>query len=140
PEEWARIALAELKMRHTLCGGQYAERRYVTKLHQPLFRTAVTVYENTEVEGMDTQHYNRQMVCHPPGCNRNADSCVTASGLDLASMANCFLRSRHELKALVMVILGTDQSVDGLWVSLHNHRGCRQLRLLKETLSSATVR
>ena len=41
PEEWARIALAELKMRHTLCGGQYAERRYVTKLHQPLFRTAV---------------------------------------------------------------------------------------------------
>ncbi|MGA2693723.1 MAG: hypothetical protein ABSF76_15280, partial [Opitutaceae bacterium] len=40
-EEWARIALAELKMRHTLCGGQYAERRYVTKLHQPLFRTAV---------------------------------------------------------------------------------------------------
>jgi len=35
-------------------------------------------YENTEIDGMDPQHGDRQMVCHPPGCDRNADSCVTA--------------------------------------------------------------
>ena len=29
-------------MRHTLCGGQSTEMRYVTELYQPLFRTAVS--------------------------------------------------------------------------------------------------
>lgn len=50
------------------------------------------------------------------------------SGLDLASMENCFLNSRHELRALVMVILGTAPLPDGIWVSLHGSRGFRRLR------------
>jgi integrative and conjugative element protein (TIGR02256 family) len=50
------------------------------------------------------------------------------SGLDFDSMEQCFLKSRHELKALVMVILGTDPIPNGLWVSLHNGRGCQPLR------------
>ena len=49
------------------------------------------------------------------------------SGLDLASMEKCFRESRHELKALVLVILGTDALPDGLWVSLHSRRGFRRL-------------
>jgi hypothetical protein len=53
PEECAQIALAEPKMRHTLRGGQYAERRYVTELHQPLFRTAV------KTEADETQNNER---------------------------------------------------------------------------------
>lgn len=52
------------------------------------------------------------------------------SNLDLTSMEKCFLGSQHELKALVMVILGTAPVPAGLWVSLHNQRGYRQLKLM----------
>lgn len=50
------------------------------------------------------------------------------SGLDFTSMEKCFLTSRHELKALVMVILGTAYGVDALWVSLHHQKGSRRLK------------
>lgn len=52
------------------------------------------------------------------------------STLDFTSMERCFLGSRHELKALVMVILGTAPTPTGLWVSLHNQRGHRRLKPL----------
>ncbi len=41
------------------------------------------------------------------------------SGTDLASMADLFARSKHELNAFVMVIVGTSRFPDGLHVSLH---------------------
>jgi integrative and conjugative element protein (TIGR02256 family) len=50
------------------------------------------------------------------------------SGLDLDSMEQCYLKSRHELKALVMVILGTEPIPAGLWISLHNKRRCQPLQ------------
>ena len=56
------------------------------------------------------------------------------SGLDFTSMENCFLQSRHELKALIMVILGTASAPDGLWVSLHNRKGSRRLKLTAASL------
>lgn len=49
------------------------------------------------------------------------------SDLDLASMGKCFRESRHELMALIMIILGTDVSQEGLWVSSHDRRGYRRL-------------
>lgn len=49
------------------------------------------------------------------------------SGLDLESMKKCFRESQHELKALVMIIRGTDDSPNGLWVSIHNRRNYRRL-------------
>lgn len=50
------------------------------------------------------------------------------SNLDFTSMEKCFLDSRHELKALVMVILGTAPLPSGLWVSLHNQKGRHRLK------------
>lgn len=49
------------------------------------------------------------------------------SDLDFSSMERCFLDSQHELKALVMVIIGTAPLLSGLWVSLHNQRESRRL-------------
>lgn len=53
------------------------------------------------------------------------------SSLDFTSMEKCFLGSKHELKALVMVIVGTASPPSGLWVSLHNQNGYRRLSLAR---------
>lgn len=42
---------------------------------------------------------------------------------DLASMAECYRRSRHDLDALVMIIVGTDEFPHGLWIGLHAEKG-----------------
>ena len=41
------------------------------------------------------------------------------SGTDLASMADLYVRSKHELHAFLMIIVGTACLPDGLHVSLH---------------------
>lgn len=51
----------------------------------------------------------------------------TPSSVDLRSMADCFRDSRHQLASLVMLILGTDVSLEGLWVSLHTATGYQRL-------------
>ena len=38
---------------------------------------------------------------------------------DLASMADCYRKSRHDLDALVMIVVGTDKFPHGLWIGLH---------------------
>lgn len=43
----------------------------------------------------------------------------TPSAVDLRSMAHCFRESRHQLASLVMIIMGTEPTCDGLWISLH---------------------
>ena len=42
------------------------------------------------------------------------------SSWDLESMEDCFKKSRHQLKAFVMVIVGRAAFPEGLWVSLHD--------------------
>jgi integrative and conjugative element protein (TIGR02256 family) len=51
------------------------------------------------------------------------------SALDFDSMEKCFLHSRHQLKAIIMIILGTSPAPEGLWVSLHNQKGNRRLKI-----------
>ena len=51
----------------------------------------------------------------------------TPSAIDLHSMADCFRKSRHQLAGLLMLILGTEVSLDGLWVSLHSAQGHQRL-------------
>jgi integrative and conjugative element protein (TIGR02256 family) len=43
----------------------------------------------------------------------------TPSATDLRSMRECVSKSRHELNAFIMIIVGTDPSPRGLNVSLH---------------------
>ena len=45
------------------------------------------------------------------------------SQCDLNSMAECYQNSRHELDAFVMIIVGTAQGPDGLWIGMHNGEG-----------------
>lgn len=51
----------------------------------------------------------------------------TPSGTDLASMADLFARSKHELNAFLMVIVGTSGFPDGLHVSLHEEAAWSKL-------------
>lgn len=44
------------------------------------------------------------------------------SSLDLESMEDCFKKSRHQLKAFIMVIVGRAEFPEGLWVSVHNRK------------------
>lgn len=65
-------------------------------------------------------HFVGEWHTHPEARPRPSD-------LDLRSMADCFRKSRHNLKAIVMIIQGTELPPDGLWVSLHNGKSCRAL-------------
>lgn len=71
-----------------------AERREICKLHK---------------SGL---HYFGDWHTHP-------QSIPTPSGTDLSSMADLFARSKHELNAFLMVIVGTARFPDGLHVSIH---------------------
>ncbi len=55
----------------------------------------------------------------------------TPSAVDLRSMADCFRDSRHQLAGLVMLILGTEISFEGLWVSLHTDTDFHQLPIVE---------
>jgi integrative and conjugative element protein (TIGR02256 family) len=41
------------------------------------------------------------------------------SGIDLESMSELVLKSRHELSGFLMVIVGSSEPPEGLWVSFH---------------------
>lgn len=41
------------------------------------------------------------------------------SSVDLRSMSECFRSSKHQLAGLLMIILGTERSLEGVWVSIH---------------------
>jgi integrative and conjugative element protein (TIGR02256 family) len=73
---------------------RFAERREIGALHK---------------SGL---HYFGDWHTHP-------QTVPTPSGTDLASMADLFARSKHELNAFLMVIVCTTGFPDGLHVSLH---------------------
>tara|TARA_R110002012_G_scaffold111320_4_gene256246 strand:- start:202 stop:702 length:501 start_codon:yes stop_codon:yes gene_type:complete len=73
---------------------RFAERREIITLHK---------------SGL---HYLGDWHTHP-------EAVPTPSGTDLSSMADLFVRSKHDLNAFLMVIVGTAEFPKGLHVSLH---------------------
>lgn len=57
------------------------------------------------------------------------ESIPNPSFVDLESMKDCFKKSRHELKAFLMVIVGRADFPKGLWVSLHDKASWERLAL-----------
>jgi len=55
------------------------------------------------------------------------ESHPTPSSEDVTGMQDCFRRSKHDLTAFLMVILGTVQSQDGYYVGLVDETGLRPL-------------
>ena len=51
------------------------------------------------------------------------------SGEDVKSMVDCYRKSRHELKAFLMVIVGMAETPENLFVCLVNRNGISKLRL-----------
>lgn len=52
------------------------------------------------------------------------------SGEDVAGMIDCFRKSRHELQAFIMIIIGTAEPPEGIYVGLVDGDGVRRLDLL----------
>ena len=53
------------------------------------------------------------------------------SGEDISSMVDCFCKSRHELKAFLMVIVGTAEPPEGLLVCLVDGGGVTRLKNIR---------
>jgi hypothetical protein len=56
-------------------------------------------------------------------------SVPSPSSADISSMVECFSKSRHELKAFLMVIVGTADLPEGLYVCLVDGNGVARLEL-----------
>lgn len=50
------------------------------------------------------------------------------SEMDLANMRECFVKSKHQLHSFLMMIVGTDTSEKGIWLSQHNESICKRLQ------------
>jgi integrative and conjugative element protein (TIGR02256 family) len=88
--------------------------------------------QNSEIKKLyqDGLHYVGDWHTHP-------ESTPTPSSLDLTSMEDCFRKSRHELKAFLLVIVGRTAFPQGLWVGLHNSEGHERLLLVDESIRRA---
>lgn len=82
--------------------------------------------QNVEIKRLfdDGLHFVGDWHTHP-------ESTPNPSSWDFESMEDCFKKSRHQLKAFVMVIVGQAAFPDGLWVSLHNGAKWERLALSK---------
>lgn len=89
-------------------GERLAERREIGKLHK---------------SGL---HYFGDWHTHP-------QSIPIPSETDISSMADMFARSRHDLNAFMMVIVGTAEFPEGLHVSLHEANAWSALNVERET-------
>lgn len=86
---------------------RFAERREIRTLHK---------------SGL---HYLGDWHTHP-------EAVPTPSGTDLSSMADLFVRSKHDLNAFLMVIVGTAEFPKGLHVSLHETNAWSTLNAQRE--------
>jgi len=78
------------------------------------FFVADRLSERKEIKGMHRAglHYFGDWHTHP-------ELAPSPSGTDLSTMADLFARSKHELNAFLMIIVGNAKFPDGLHVSLH---------------------
>jgi integrative and conjugative element protein (TIGR02256 family) len=58
---------------------------------------------------------------------------------DETSIADCFARSTHNLNAFVLVVVGTANASDGLYVAIHNSESRLRLEPVGDRLSSRSV-
>ena len=86
---------------------RFAERREISTLHK---------------SGL---HYLGDWHTHPQAVPAPSDT-------DLSSMADLFVRSKHDLNAFVMVIVGTTEFPKGLHVSLHETNAWSALKAQRE--------
>lgn len=86
---------------------RFAERREISTLHK---------------SGL---HYLGDWHTHP-------EAFPAPSGTDISSMADLFVRSKHDLNAFLMVIVGTADFPNGLHVSLHEANAWSALNTQRE--------
>ena len=78
--------------------------------------------ENKEIQScfLDGLHYVGDWHTHP-------QELPTPSQEDLNSIAECFKKSKHELKAFLLVIVGISEPPQGLWVGWHDGNSTTRL-------------
>ncbi|MBT3028022.1 MAG: Mov34/MPN/PAD-1 family protein [Candidatus Thiodiazotropha sp. (ex Ctena orbiculata)] len=94
---------SDRRSRYSFFPSRMAERREINKL----FKTGL--------------HYVGDWHTHP-------QPRPAPSRTDIQSFQEMFRRSRHQLKSFVMIIIGSDPGVDGLFVALCNDTSITPLR------------
>lgn len=82
--------------------------------------------QNVEIKQLFDQqlHFVGDWHTHP-------ESQPTPSSWDTESMEECYKKSRHQLKAFMMVIVGRAEFPSGLWVSFHHDQFVEELKFIE---------
>lgn len=90
----------------------------------PFYFIADRLAERSEIRAMHKSglHYFGDWHTHP-------QAYPTPSTTDLESMSDLFVRSKHQLNAFVMIIVGTAPFPDGLHISLHEANAWSKLEV-----------
>jgi integrative and conjugative element protein (TIGR02256 family) len=72
------------------------------------------------IEFKKGNHYVGEWHTHP-------EVVPAPSIIDIKSMSDCFLKSKHQLGNFVMIVIGSGNISSSLWISLHNGYGCKRI-------------
>ncbi len=87
-------------------------------------------HPDREKENHDIKEHFGQGLHYVGDWHTHPEKYPKPSADDFASIADSFKRSTHELIGFLLVIVGTHNSPDGLWIGWHN--GTCSLRLVEE--------
>jgi integrative and conjugative element protein (TIGR02256 family) len=88
--------------------------RFGFRPHQPSQKAEIRGYYDNGLHFVGDWHSHPQ---HPP----------EPSYTDLASVRDCFQQSRHDLRALLLIVSGRHAGPTGLWVGLVTRQNIRRL-------------
>jgi len=103
--EATRPTLLDRRSRYSFEPNRFLQRREIRKKH---------------VAGL---HFVGDWHTHP-------ERTATPSGDDLASMQDCFRRSRHDLTAFILIVVGIAAPPEGWYVALVTAAGVQKLSLI----------
>jgi integrative and conjugative element protein (TIGR02256 family) len=114
--------LGNVEMEVSKAKGPFSQDQRGRYFFRPDRQNENRVIENCFVEGL---HYVGDWHTHP-------EKRPAASPEDLESIAECFKNSSHELVAFLLVIVGTNNPPEGLWVGWHDGNTTVRLFGVKE--------
>jgi integrative and conjugative element protein (TIGR02256 family) len=87
-------------------------------------------FPNRTQQRRDIKRLFKQSLHYIGDWHTHPENKPSPSNSDLQAMADCFLKSRHQLESFLMIIVGTSPNPADFWISLHDAVGYRRLSLL----------
>lgn len=83
----------------------------------------------------DIDHFFSQGLHYIGDWHTHPQEIPIPSAQDNFSMKDKYIKSQHELKAFMMVIVGCASFPQGLWVSIHDKNGKKKLEILQNNIT-----